>query len=366
MIYYLLIVIANFYRCIEGICYTCTQIITILYCSIVVYRQPGHSSSCFRSTMTQLIFPMAVTLSAILLSALTSSYDVTTLKPSEYADPVGVDPSDIRFVRNVLDVCSDRDPHPVVVVVVCSSVGHFQRRDVIRQTWAARNVTGLRVVFVLGQSPNGPAINDSVNVDDEARRWGDVVQADFVDTYANLTRKSIAALRWVALHARCASHVLKADDDSFVNTPLLVGDIRATVHRKFVMGNVIAAARPVRDQDQKWHTPESAYRPAIYPTYASGAAYIVSGDAVDAMLAASRTTPFFWIEDVYVTGMLARAAGVQLIVNGKFDGYRDLTDVCAVLKHIVQHRVSDEMMRKLWTVIGDARTAAICRRNRAD
>ena len=64
--------------------------------------------------------------------------------------------------------------------------------------------------------------------------------------------------------------------------------------------------------------------------------------------------------------MLARAAGVQLIVNGKFDGYRDLTDVCAVRKHIVQHRVSDDMMRKLWTAIGDRRTASICRRNRVD
>lgn len=314
------------------------------------------------------VLSVSTLFSAILLAAiatLTSSDDVTILKPTEYSNSVGIDPSEIRFVRNVLDVCSDRERFPVVVVVVCSSVGHFQRRDVIRQTWANRNVSGLRVVFVVGRSPDDPVSEDVIS--DESRRWGDVVQADFVDTYANLTRKSIAALRWVALHARCAGHVLKSDDDSFVNTPLLVNDLRTTVHRKFVMGNVIAAARPVREPEQKWHTPESAYRSAIYPTYASGAAYIISGDAVDAMLDASSTTPFFWIEDVYVTGMLARAAGVQLIVNGKFDGYRDLMDVCAVRKHIVQHRISDDMMRTMWTAIGDRRTADICaRRNHPD
>jgi beta-1,3-galactosyltransferase 1 len=281
--------------------------------------------------------------------------DFTTLKPSDYSAPVGIRPSEIRFIRNVIEVCADQQEPPVVVVVVCSSVGNFRRRDVIRQTWANRQVSGLRVVFMLGRPPTDTANADAVEsaVDDEWRRWGDVIQADFVDTYANLTRKSIAALRWVSMNARCAGHVLKSDDDTFVNTPLLVADLRTTTHRKFVMGNAIAAARPVREPDQKWHTPESAYRRAIYPTYASGAAYVVSGDAVDAMLDASATTPFFWIEDVYITGMLARTAGVQLIVNGKFDGYRDLADACAVRRHIVLHRIVDDRMRKLWKVVAD-------------
>lgn len=291
--------------------------------------------------------------------------DFTTLQPSDYAAPVGVRPSSIQFIHNVLNICTDQQSPVVVVVAVCSSVGNFLRRDVIRQTWADRQVPGLRVVFILGRPPTtlDAAKIDAVEsaVGDEARRYGDVVQADFVDTYANLTRKSIVALRWVSLHARCASHVLKADDDTFVNTPLLVDDMRATTHRKFVMGNAIAAARPVREPDQKWHTPTSAYRRAIYPTYVSGAAYVVSGDAVDAMLDASTTTPFFWIEDIYVTGMLARNAGVQLIVNGKFDGYRDLVDECAVRRHISLHRIFDDRMRKLWKTVTDERKGAECR-----
>jgi len=42
---------------------------------------------------------------------------------------------------------------------------------------------------------------------------------------------------------------------------------------------------------------------------------------------------------------------LQVIVNGKLDGYRAMADDCAVRNHIAIHRVSADEMDKLWTIV---------------
>jgi len=238
----------------------------------------------------------------------------------------------------------------LAVIVVCSAVENEARRDAIRSSWGAPThlrPLGVRVVYVVGRVPGSDGA-----VAAEARRRADVVQADFADTYRQLGVKSVAALRWAAERAACARFVVKTDDDTFVNSRLLSRDLAANRHRRFVMGHAIARARPQRTPGAKWYTPPELYRAPVYPTYVSGAAYVVSGDAVRPLLrAAAAAPPVFWIEDVYVTGMLAGRAGLQLIVNGKLDGYRALADACAVRGHIAVHRVSGDQMRRLWTAV---------------
>ena len=47
------------------------------------------------------------------------------------------------------------------------------------------------------------------------------------------------------------------------------------------------------------------YSGEFYPTYCSGAAYILTMDLVPKLLNESYMTRFFWVDDVYVTGILA-------------------------------------------------------------
>ena len=51
----------------------------------------------------------------------------------------------------------------------------------------------VKVIFMLGNS-----INDSLqsNISKEAYLYGDILQESFVDTYANLTIKSLMLLKW--------------------------------------------------------------------------------------------------------------------------------------------------------------------------
>ena len=44
---------------------------------------------------------------------------------------------------------------------------------------------------------------------------------------------------------------------------------------------------------------------SFFPSYCAGLAVIMSRDVVQEMYQASFSTPFFWIDDVYLTGMLA-------------------------------------------------------------
>jgi len=292
---------------------------------------------CVTSSLRVLLFFVTATLQYVVTSRAPSSDDVIT--------------SCCRFnyLQNVDDVCTDKRSQLLAVIVVCSAVENVARRHAIRTSWGSPDHLGglgLRVVYVLGRVEGR---DEDVLV--EARRHGDVVQADFVDSYANLSVKSLAALHWAAEHAACARFLVKTDDDTFINTHLLSRDLSATAHQRFVMGHVIAGAQPVRTPGAKWFTPRSLYAGDTYPTYASGAAYVISGDGIRPLLRAALSSRLFWIEDVYVTGMLARAAGLQLIVNGKFVGYRAMPDDCAVRRHIALHRTGTDQMHQLWAIV---------------
>ena len=82
-----------------------------------------------------------------------------------------------------------------LLVVVCSAVENTKERQTIRETWAKDQdeLDDVRVIFMLGNS-----FNDTLqpNVTKESEIYGDIRQESFVDTYANLTVKSLMLLKW--------------------------------------------------------------------------------------------------------------------------------------------------------------------------
>lgn len=251
------------------------------------------------------------------------------------------------FIINRSDACNES---PLVVIIVASSITNWNLREAIRQTWAYGGERFAKILFLIGRSKN-ERIEDCAFAEED--KYSDIIMANFVDSYANLSLKSIAMLRWVITHCPSLKFLVKADDDTFLNTPLLIRDLEKTAHRRFIMGNVIALAKPVREPTSKWFTPNSAFNRSVYPTYVSGMAYVISSDAINDLYGASLRTPVFWLEDVYVTGLLANAVNIQHIFNGKFDGFKNLMDKCALRTHIVRHRMSEEEMRTLWTIVND-------------
>jgi len=115
-------------------------------------------------------------------------------------------------------MCQDRDIY--LLAFVLTAVRNFQQRNFIRQTWGSAfnyNVK-VRVVFILGrviENANDRAVQHALEL--ESNRYGDIVQKDFIDSYKNLTHKSISGLRWIDERCSHARWVLKIDDDVFLN-----------------------------------------------------------------------------------------------------------------------------------------------------
>jgi hypothetical protein len=51
----------------------------------------------------------------------------------------------------------------------------------------------------------------------ESQNYGDILQESFLDSYANLTLKSVMLLKWFTRECDKVPYVLKTDDDMYIN-----------------------------------------------------------------------------------------------------------------------------------------------------
>ena len=210
------------------------------------------------------------------------------------------------------DVCSSDEP-VVLLVYVHSAIDHRHRRESIRTTWASRAIFGkhIRVLFMLGSSNNTSLMKQAQFEFDTYR---DIVQQTFIDAYRNLTYKGIMALTWISRHCHRVPYVLKTDDDMLVN-------MFAVLNHLFTLTNVYPTQawhstvacliwtrmRVTRDPTSKWFVTADEYPYEHYEPYCSGSAYFLTQDLIEPLVQATRTIPFFWIDDYYITGLLPRA-----------------------------------------------------------
>lgn len=116
-----------------------------------------------------------------------------------------------------------------LVVIVKSRVESSDNRQSIRETWgevaAERNIP---VIFVV--AANNHSQSDLLT---ESHRHGDILQADLIDSYHNLSLKVLSLLAWEA--ERCGNGVnyyFHTDDDCIVIIPHLLDYIK----RRFPVG----------------------------------------------------------------------------------------------------------------------------------
>ena len=104
-----------------------------------------------------------------------------------------------------------------ILSVVHSAVENFGAREAIRASWgASKQDYGVvsRVVFILGVGDNATLQEE---VEDEYLMHGDIVQAEFIDAYRNMSYKNLLGLTWVSQICPQAKLIVKTDDDYFVD-----------------------------------------------------------------------------------------------------------------------------------------------------
>lgn len=99
------------------------------------------------------------------------------------------------------------------------------------------------MIFVLPTSFLPFTCPRTLQVVEESRTYGDILQEDFTDSYMNLTLKSVMALKWTSTHCQQAQYLLKTDDDIFVNVPTLLTYLQEAGKTRWITGETVTDGR---------------------------------------------------------------------------------------------------------------------------
>ncbi|XP_053727076.1 beta-1,3-galactosyltransferase 2 [Synchiropus splendidus] len=298
------------------------------------------------------------TLTFVALSALLV-FSAHVLLGKDEPKPRPLPPEDFRllspqtydYVLNQPDSCRPRSPFLVLMVPVAPEQRRF--RDAIRRTWGAAGERTL-TRFYMGAPEGGLDGSAQLELERESRQHGDVIQMTFVDSYRNLTIKTLMMMNWLSVHCPDASFAMKVDSDIFVNVPYLLRRLQRSPTLAFITGSVISDGTPRRDPGSKWHLSEDEYPEDSFPPYVSGAGYVFSLDLARHISSASRFVRMIPMEDVYV-GLCLRVLGVQPVYSRTFLPPRNLFEIrklhydrCTFARRIIVNGFGPAELLRVW------------------
>jgi hypothetical protein len=251
-------------------------------------------------------------------------------------------------VINHKDYCTNFFPRTVILLLISSSPHNTQQRLAIRDSWGKQcqdSSSPYRCLFVLGQTDS---LEHNVMIQQENYKFQDILQFAFLDSYSNLTLKTLTAFQWVEQHCGSAHFVMKTDDDMYVNTNLLPILLTAVPREDFVGGFCWGTSPPHRDVHSKWYVSRASYPQSHFPPMCSGTGYIMSRDVVAKVLEASRNIPFFYLEDVYVALCLQKQ-GISPVRIAGFSNVYTTFIPCQYRNHVItSHEVPYSVLPYYW------------------
>ncbi|KAM4577835.1 beta-1,3-galactosyltransferase 2 [Fundulus diaphanus] len=234
-----------------------------------------------------------------------------------------VSPLTYRYLLNQPGACRDRSPFLVLLVPVAPH--QAEARQAVRSTWGAPSRDTL-TLFFSGVAEGALLSPLQRLLEKESQQHADIIQLDFLDSYQNLTIKTVMMMQWLAAHCPNAPYAMKVDSDIFVNVFHLVQRLRSSPRAGFITGSLIQDGQPRRDPSSKWFLSETLYHEDSFPPYVSGAGYVFSTDLAARISWASRFVRVIPLEDVYV-GLCLRVLGVRPAYSLSLPLFRNLFEV---------------------------------------
>ena len=243
-------------------------------------------------------------------------------------------------------------PVPTLDMVMAIPSGASERlqRDVVRGTWASvtRKNTDPKVrhVFLLG------AVRDKHEqelIDAESEKHNDIVQQSFMDTYNNLTLKTMMMMEWAVSYCSNAKYIFKADSDLFINPTKIQAIISSHKNANTLIGRCNTAAHPIRSPKSKWVLTPEMYPQTAFPPFCLGPRYLIPVKVAQAVLEASRNTPPIRLEDVYLGMCLAKTPyKVENFLIDQYDAYINSPSCDKVRKVTSKHNVRGASIVSIW------------------
>ena len=171
-----------------------------------------------------------------------------------------------------------------MVIIVKSAVSNIERRNIIRNKWGSQaHSLGIPVVFIIGKSIE--VENDDPREEKITQEQGqheDLIIGDFVDTYYNLTLKTLSAISWADKYCRGVEWFFFTDDDVILNPSALHKKFSETaqdvnsVHCLLHTGNRDVVRDPTGLYG-KWAIPVEVIPQDKFPIFCGGPAYLLPG-----------------------------------------------------------------------------------------
>ncbi|CAH8525395.1 unnamed protein product [Schistosoma haematobium] len=220
-----------------------------------------------------------------------------------------------KFIFSQSNFCN-KQTNLWILIIVHTHPNHRQKRDLIRGTWGSLSRVNNRkigVLFFMGLSNN---FNEQKLIEEEEQIHGDIVQRAFLEDYYNMTRKHITIMEWISKgYCNNVPFLVKVDDDTFVDIfhltrylELKYNNLKGLFYCTATSN--VKVVRPNSIKHSKWQISEKEYPEKIFPTYCEGFGYIMDMKLAPYLYWCSMFQPPIWIDDVYVTGILAQNLGI--------------------------------------------------------
>nr|XP_006011075.1 PREDICTED: beta-1,3-galactosyltransferase 2-like [Latimeria chalumnae] len=256
------------------------------------------------------------------------------------------------YIINEPDKCKDKKPF--LVLLIPTGAAEVSARNAIRETWGNETlipgVTIVRLFFLGFPVPLAESLQWPLK--EESAVHHDIIQKDFLDTYKNLTIKTMMAMEWLADHCPDADYAMKIDTDMFLNSEKLVKSLLnpdMPTRQNYFTGYLFVGQKPHRDKSSKWYIPEDAFTGDEYPPFCSGTGYVFSVDVVRKILDASRFLIPIYLEDVYI-GLCLYNANLSITKppDSLFHSYYVNYNACGYRNLITSHSYGPEDIIRTW------------------
>ncbi|XP_066595576.1 beta-1,3-galactosyltransferase 5 isoform X2 [Prorops nasuta] len=218
---------------------------------------------------------------------------------------------DIKGFKFLMNHYPCNNTQPLILILIHSAPGNFVRRKTLRETWAQRSPL-VSLLFFIGTSEK---FQD--RLEDENSKYKDLIQGNFVDVYRNMTYKHVMALKWTTYHCPNAKYILKLDDDVFVHVSAMVEflthDLTLLRNQRLILCDVSLSSPVKRTWRSKWRVSYLEYPGRYYPAYCLGWAILYTPDSVLLLYREAQREPYFWIDDIHITGIIAHKLNLTLI-----------------------------------------------------
>ncbi|XP_048832326.1 N-acetyllactosaminide beta-1,3-N-acetylglucosaminyltransferase 3-like [Brienomyrus brachyistius] len=255
-----------------------------------------------------------------------------------------------------------------LLLVIKSSPLNYDRREVLRKTWAKERLQDgvwIRRVFLSGVFGSGEEqrkLNKLLWL--EHQENNDILQWDFNDSFFNLTLKQVLFLEWMMRNCPQVHFLLNGDDDIFANTDNMVEYLQNLKdndgNKHLFTGHLIHYVGPIREPGSKYYVPVQVQESNSYPPYCGGGGFLLSGFTATVIYNMSHSIDLLPIDDVYM-GMCLEKAGLEPVSHF---GVRtaglhvpslkaDKLDPCYYREIMLVHRFLPHQIFTMWHEIHD-------------